>query len=85
MKFEPVGTQPVPSKTVRPKKTAPLPVQPAGVPLTPVQDVPSVSEIPAPVWDVPDPVMDTSIITSDFPEINGEIPDLPDIPDIPKI
>lgn len=85
VKFEPVGTQPVPSKTVRPKKTAPLPVQPAGVPLTPVQDVPSVSEIPAPVWDVPDPVMDTSIITSDFPEINGEIPDLPDIPDIPKI
>ncbi len=54
-------------------------------PLTPVQDVPSVSDIPAPVWDVPDPVMDTSIITSDFPEINGDIPDLPDIPDIPQI
>ena len=43
-----------------------------------------------PTWDEPaspkkDPVTDHSPITSDFPEIAGDIPDLPDIPDIPKL
>lgn len=43
------------------------------------------TDIPDPVWDIPDPAMNTADILSDFPEVNGDIPDLPDIPDIPKI
>ncbi len=46
-------------------------------------DIPT--EIPDPVWDLPDPAMNTAEILSDFPEVNGDIPDLPDIPDIPKL
>ena len=55
----------------------------------PMQDV-KADDIPMPTWDEPaspkkDPVTDHSPITSDFPEIAGDIPDLPDIPDIPKL
>ncbi len=51
----------------------------------PAPELPDGNAIPDPVWDVPDPVMDTGAVLSDFPEINGDIPDLPDIPDIPKL
>ncbi len=51
----------------------------------PEPEMPNGNAIPDPVWDVPDPVMDTGAVLSDFPEINGDIPDLPDIPDIPKL
>lgn len=46
-------------------------------------DVPT--GIPDPVWDIPDPVMDTSSVLTSFPEIAGDIADLPEIPDIPTI
>jgi membrane-bound metal-dependent hydrolase YbcI (DUF457 family) len=58
-----------------------------------VSDVPDVAPVdfdipkdfPTTNWDIPDPVMDTSSITSSFPDIAGDIADLPDIPDIPQI
>lgn len=72
-----------PPKKEQPRRPAAAPVTEVPVPAVSIPD--PITEIPAPVWDVPDPVMDTSIITSDFPEIQGDIPDLPDIPDIPKL
>lgn len=51
-----------------------------------VPDLPDpVKDFPDPMANFPDPITDTSVITTDFPEINGNIADLPDIPDIPKI
>lgn len=48
---------------------------------------PPLPEETAPVPEAPpaDPVTDTSVIVSDFPEITGDIPDLPEIQDIPKL
>ncbi len=46
-------------------------------------DIPT--DISDPVWDIPDPVMDTGSILSTVPDISGDIQDLPDIPDIPQI
>ncbi len=55
-------------------------------PVPDVLDLPDpVADFPDPIVNFPDPITDTSVITSDFPEINGDIADLPDIPDIPKI
>ncbi len=64
-------------------------------PIAPVTEVPAAqeqetripdpAETPDPVWDIPDPVMDTSVVTSSFPEVAGTIADLPEVPDIPKI
>lgn len=64
-------------KAAPPKRSIPKP--------EPEIEVPSGNDIPDPVWDVPDPVMDTGSILSDFPEVNGDIPDLPEVPDIPQL
>ncbi len=77
----PATPEPEPPPEPRRKKK-PAPPEPEPVPDI---SVPSGSDIPDPVWDVPDPVLDTGTILSDFPEINGDIPDLPDIPDIPTL
>ena len=54
-------------------------------PEVPAADFDIPTDIPDPVWNVPDPVLDTSAVVSNFPEIAGDIADLPDIPDIPQI
>ncbi len=75
----PVRTKP-PKPFAAPAAEAPLPE-----PELPDTNFDIPTEIPDPVWDLPDPAMNTADILSDFPEVNGDIPDLPDIPDIPKL
>ncbi len=57
----------------------------ASEPEVPKADFSIPMDIPDPVWNVPDPVLDTKVVLSEVPEIAGDIQELPDIPDIPQI
>lgn len=87
--FEEIAA-PLPKRRKEMPAPVPEPELPRVAELPKVAEVPKVdfdlpADIPMPSWDIPDPVMDTSVITTSFPEIAGDIADLPEIPDIPQI
>ncbi|MBE6851690.1 MAG: hypothetical protein E7504_08220 [Ruminococcus sp.] len=80
------GEEPKPAEIQKPKKKKwNFKEKLQSEPEVPKVDFSIPTDIPDPVWDVPDPVMNTEVILSDIPEISGDIQDLPDIPDIPQI
>lgn len=57
----------------------------SGTSVLPTAPIPDTADALIPEDDFMQNAPDTSIILSNFPEINTDIPDLPEIPDIPKI